>query len=191
MGQSQKKVFGCTYQKKGLGGGEKESSARPQFFCQKTLFVKKNFMLSHLFFSTICLLHAYYWNLIPYKIPCPSVGRADINLPIWELNKYRVFIKYCVFFPNNSQSLPPLPLASTRLLLVVPKRPANRSDTEHLHWVESFEGLLQWYVGEGRVAVNCEKTQFFLNTLYVIWSETSLWPLMTVCHVGWSVSGLS
>ena len=39
--------------------------------------------------------------------------------------------------------------------------------TVHSHCVESFEGPLQQYVGEGGVAVNCEKTQFFLNTLYV------------------------
>ena len=36
--------------------------------------------------------------------------------------------------------------------------------TVHSHCVESFEGLLQRYVGEKGVAVNCEKTHFFKNT---------------------------
>ena len=39
--------------------------------------------------------------------------------------------------------------------------------TVHSHCVESFEGLLKRNAGEGGVAVNCEKTQFFLNTLYL------------------------
>ena len=36
----------------------------------------------------------------------------------------------------------------------------------HSHCVESFENLLQRYVGEGKVAADNEKTYFFLNTLY-------------------------
>ena len=38
--------------------------------------------------------------------------------------------------------------------------------TIHSHCVESYENLLQRYVGEGGVAVDNKKTQFFLNTLY-------------------------
>ena len=38
--------------------------------------------------------------------------------------------------------------------------------TVHLHCVESFENPLQRYGGEGRVAMDNEKTHFFLNTLY-------------------------
>ena len=37
----------------------------------------------------------------------------------------------------------------------------------HSHCVDSFEGLYG-DVDEGGVAVNCEKTQIFLNTLYLI-----------------------
>ena len=40
--------------------------------------------------------------------------------------------------------------------------------TVHSHCVESFKKLLQQYVGEGWAAVDNEKTQFFLNTLYHI-----------------------
>jgi len=39
--------------------------------------------------------------------------------------------------------------------------------TVHLHSVESFEGVLQRCGREGGVAVNCEKTQYLINTLYV------------------------
>ena len=47
---------------------------------------------------------------------------------------YRVFSKYCVFFQEFSK-ICHLSLASTRLLLVVQKRPANRSDcTLALRW---------------------------------------------------------
>ena len=70
-----------------------------------------------------------------------------------------MFIKYCVFCH--------LSLASTRLLLVVQKIPANRSDcTLVLRW----KALKVFYsdVREEGVAVNCEKTQFFLNTLYML-----------------------
>ena len=36
--------------------------------------------------------------------------------------------------------------------------------TVHSHRVENFENILQWYVGEKWVAVDNEKTEFFLNT---------------------------
>ena len=40
--------------------------------------------------------------------------------------------------------------------------------TVHSHCVESYEGLLQRYRrGRGCVGLNCEKTQFFLNSLYI------------------------
>jgi len=42
-------------------------------------------------------------------------------------------------------------------------RISNWSVPVHSHCVESFEGLFD--VGEGWVAVNFEKTQFFLNTM--------------------------
>ena len=40
--------------------------------------------------------------------------------------------------------------------------------TVHSHCVERALQVSYSDVGEGGVAVNCEKTQFFLNTLYVI-----------------------
>ena len=77
-------------------------------------------------------------------------------LTILESRKsiYRVFIKYCVF-PKNSQKF-----ASTRLLLVVHKKGQPIRGTVQSYCVENFEGLLQRYVGEGGVAVNCEKHNF-------------------------------
>ena len=66
---------------------------------------------------------------------------------------YRVLIKYCVFFQEFSKVCL-LSLASTRLLLVVQKLPANSSDcTLTLRWelwrsltaMEAREGL-QWIV---------------------------------------------
>ena len=70
-----------------------------------------------------------------------------------------------VFFSQEFSKVCHLSLASTLLLLVVQKRLIGA--TVHSHCVKNFEGLLQRYVGEGGVAVNCEKTQFFLNTLYL------------------------
>ena len=83
------------------------------------------------------------------------------------LRNYRVFIKYCFFFRGFSKVCF-VSLASTRLLLVVQKIPANRSDCT-LACVQSFEG-------GGGVAVNCEKTQFFLNTLYLSfsWNDSAI-----------------
>ena len=53
------------------------------------------------------------------------------------------------------------------MLLLVIKKGQPIEAIVHLHCVENFQDLLQRYVGEGGVAVNFEKTQFFLNTLYV------------------------
>ena len=78
---------------------------------------------------------------------------------------YWVFIKYCVFFQEFSKIFH-LSLASTRLLLVVQK---ITSQYEWLYTRIALRALKVSYsdVGEEGVAVNCEKTQFFLNTLYV------------------------
>ena len=43
----------------------------------------------------------------------------------------------------------------------------NSRASAGLHCVVRFENLLQRYVGEGWVAVDKEKTQYFLNTLYI------------------------
>ena len=53
--------------------------------------------------------------------------------------------------------------ASIRLLLVVQKLPGV---TVHSQCVESLK-VSYSDAGEGGVAVNCEKPQFFLNTLYL------------------------
>ena len=70
-----------------------------------------------------------------------------------------------VFFTRILESLPPLPRQHSAAIGCT-KNFQPIGVTVHSHCVESFEGLLQRYVDEGGVAVNCEKTQFFLNTLY-------------------------
>ena len=79
---------------------------------------------------------------------------------------YRVCIKYCVLLQEFSQVCH-LSLASTRLLLVVQK---NTSQQEWLYTCITLRALKVSYsdVGEGGVAVNCEKTQFLMNTLYYL-----------------------
>ena len=73
-------------------------------------------------------------NLLKYK-----------SLAIW----YRVFIKYCVFSKNS------------RLLLVVQKNHQPIGVTVHSHCAESFECSYSDDVGDGWVAVNCEKKHSF------------------------------
>ena len=78
---------------------------------------------------------------------------------------YRVFIKYCVFSKNSRKfATSPTPALGCYWFY---KNYQPMGVALHSRCVESFEGLLQQYVGEGGVAVNCEKTQFFLNTLYM------------------------
>ena len=75
------------------------------------------------------------------------------------INKtYRVFIKYCVFFPRILESLPPLPRQHSAAIGCT-KNYQPIGVTVHSHCVESFEGLLQ-RCRRGRVAVNCEKHNF-------------------------------
>ena len=90
---------------------------------------------------------------------------AEIVLFAFHANKrpgqrtYRVFIKYCVFFPRILESLPPLPRQHSADAIGCTKNYQPIGMTVHLHSVESFEGLLQRCRREGVVAVNCEKTQ--------------------------------
>ena len=72
---------------------------------------------------------------------------------------YKVFIRYCVFFHEYSKVCH-LSLARTRLLLVVQN---ITSQQEWLYSCIALRALKVSYsdVGEGGVAVNCEKTQFF------------------------------
>ena len=59
----------------------------------------------------------------------------------WDkVMKYRVFIKYCVFF---QESLQPLPRQHSAAIGCT-KNYQPIGVTVHLHCVESFEGLLQW-----------------------------------------------
>ena len=70
-------------------------------------------------------------------------SRLKFCIGAWGLlSKYRVFIKYCVFFQEFSKNCH-LSLASTRLLLVFKKIYQPKGVTVHSHCVESFEGLLQ------------------------------------------------
>ena len=71
---------------------------------------------------------------------------------------YRVFIKYCVFFPRILGSLPPLPRQQSTAIGCSD----NRSDCKAYTRIE-LRALKVSYidVGEGGVKVNCEKTQFF------------------------------
>ena len=74
-----------------------------------------------------------------------------------------VYEKLC-FFPRILESLPPLPRQDSAAVGCT-KNYQPIGVTVHSHCVESFEGIFS-DVGEGGVAVNCEKTQFFLITLY-------------------------
>ena len=59
------------------------------------------------------------------------------------INKtYRVFIKYCVFFPRILESLPPL-LCQHSAAIGCTKNYQPIGMIVHLYCVESFEGLLQ------------------------------------------------
>ena len=60
------------------------------------------------------------------------------------------------FFPRNLGSLPALPHHQSAAI-VCTKTYQQIGVTVYSHFDESFEGLLQ----------RCEKTQFFLNTLYL------------------------
>ena len=60
-----------------------------------------------------------------------------------------------VFSLRILESLPPLPRQSSAAIGFTKNYVTS-------HCVESFEG----WVGRGEVAVNCEKTQLFLNTLF-------------------------
>ena len=64
-----------------------------------------------------------------------------------------------VFLPRILEILPPLPRQHLAAIGCTKKLPANRSESLKVSYSD---------LGEGGVAVNCEKkTQFFLNTLYV------------------------
>ena len=59
------------------------------------------------------------------------------------INKtYRVFIKYCVFFPRILESLPPLPRQHSAAIGCT-KNYQPIGVTVNLHCVESFDGFLQ------------------------------------------------
>ena len=87
-------------------------------------------------------------------------------------------MKYCDFFQEFSKVCN-LSLASTRLLLVVQK---ITSQQEGLYTRIALRALKVSYsdVGEGGVAVNCEKTQFFMNTLYFLLLDKSFFCLIRI-----------
>ena len=92
---------------------------------------------------------------------------------------YRVFIKYCVFFPRILESLPPLPRQHSAAIGCT-KNYQPIGMTVDLHSVESFEGLLQRCRREGGVAVNGEKTQYLKNTLYYL--HIKGFCVISYCH---------
>ena len=72
-----------------------------------------------------------------------------------------------MIFPRILESLPPLPRQSFAANGYT-KNYQPIGVTVHSNCVASFEGLLKRSdEGEGGDAVNREKTQFFLNTLYI------------------------
>ena len=72
-----------------------------------------------------------------------------------------MFIIYCVFFPRPLKSLPTPPRQhSAPFGCTINDQPIGI--TVHSHCVECFEGLLQRW----RLAVNCEKHNFLMNTLH-------------------------
>ena len=71
------------------------------------------------------------------------------------------------FFPRILESLPSLPRQHSAVIGCT-KNYKPIGVTVYSHCVEGFEGLYS-DVGEGGV-VNCEKTQFFMNILYILCS---------------------
>ena len=51
---------------------------------------------------------------------CKVRGKRSVieMLPHMKVKSYRVFIKYCVFFPRIFESLPPLPRQHSLLLVI-------------------------------------------------------------------------
>ena len=80
-----------------------------------------------------------------------------------------VFIKYCVFFQELSIFCD-LSFASTGLLLAVQKWSTNKRDCTlgSLARMSCSSTCRRW------VVVNWEKTQFFMNTLYIGWFANSV-----------------
>ena len=78
---------------------------------------------------------------------------------------YRVLLNI-VFFSKNSRKFATSPSPALGCYLLYKKLPANRS--EYTLALRRVRALKVSYsdVGEGGVVVICEKTQFFLNTLY-------------------------
>ena len=78
---------------------------------------------------------------------------------------YRVFIKYCGFFSKNSRKCAASPSPALGCYWSYKKLPANKSDIRI-----ALRAFMVSYsdVGDGGVAVNCEKkTHFFLDILYI------------------------
>ena len=71
---------------------------------------------------------------------CPGAGEGVLEKAAW--GKYKVFIKYCVFFPRVLESLPPLPRQHSAAIGCT-KNCQPIGVTVHSHCVESFKGLLQ------------------------------------------------
>ena len=79
---------------------------------------------------------------------------------------YRVFIKYCVFSHKNLLSLATSPSPALGCYWLYRKWPANKSDCT----LRSLVRMSCSPTFRGWVAVNWEKTQFLMNTLYLFLS---------------------
>ena len=76
-----------------------------------------------------------------------------------------MFIKYCVFFPRILESLSPFPRQHSAAIDCT-KTYQPIGVTVHSHCVREVK-VSYSDVGEEVVAVNCEKTHFFVNNLYM------------------------
>ena len=74
-------------------------------------------------------------------------GRTKFSVSWFDFSyfSYRVFIKYCVFFPRILEILPPLPrqLLLSSAAIGCTKNYQPIGVTVYTHCVEGFEGLLQ------------------------------------------------
>ena len=78
--------------------------------------------------------------------------------------KYRVFIKYCVFYPRILESLPPLPRQHSAAIVCTKKIPANRNDCSLALRRELWRSLIAMKAREGLQWI-VKKTNFSKHTV--------------------------
>ena len=93
------------------------------------------------------------------------ISRKINEFSVYNYQKhiYRVFVKYCVFFPKNSRKFVTSPSTALGCYWLYKKLP-DIGVPVHSYCVERFEGFWQ----RCRRGMGLwKKTQFFLNTLYI------------------------